>query len=203
MLVGPFGPIGGIMNKKFSTRQIVITGLMLALMIVLQIIGNYLQFGPVNINISLIAIVLAAVLAGPVSGAIVGFFNGIMALLSPSTIAVFMPVSVVGTVLACLLKCTLAGFVSGLVFNLLKKKNRTVALIVASLLVPIINTGIFIIFALIFFRPVLEANVSSGAFPNIWMVLLIGFIGWNFLIELVSTGVLSPIVGTVVLRNEK
>ena len=191
------------MNKKFTTRQIVVTGLMLALMIVLQIIGNYLQFGPVNINISLVAIVLAAVLAGPVSGAIVGFFNGIMALLSPSTIAVFMPVSVVGTVLACLLKCTLAGFVSGLVFNLLKNKNRTVALIIASLLVPIINTGIFIIFALIFFRPVLEANVSSGAFPNIWMVLLIGFIGWNFLIELVSTGVLSPIVGTVALRNEK
>ena len=191
------------MNKKFTTRQIVVTGLMLALMIVLQIIGNYLQFGPVNINISLVAIVLAAVLAGPVSGAIVGFFNGIMALLSPSTIAVFMPVSVVGTVLACLLKCTLAGFVSGLVFNLLKYKKRTVALIIASLLVPIINTGIFIIFALIFFRPVLEANVSSGAFPNIWMVLLIGFIGWNFLIELVSTGVLSPIVGTVALRNEK
>ncbi len=176
---------------------------MLALMIILQIIGNYLQFGPVNINISLVAIVLAAVLAGPISGAIVGFFNGVMALLSPSTIAVFMPVSIVGTVLACLLKCTLAGFVSGLVFNLLKNKNRTLALIVASLLVPIINTGIFIIFALIFFRPVLEESVSSGAFPNIWMVLLIGFIGWNFLIELVSTGVLSPIVGTVALRNEK
>ena len=191
------------MNKKFTTRQIVVTGLMLALMIVLQIIGNYLQFGPVNINISLVAIVLAAVIAGPISGAIVGFFNGIMALLSPSTITVFLPVSVVGTVLACLLKCTLAGFVSGLVFNSLKNKNRTLALIVASLLVPIINTGIFIIFALIFFRPVLEANVSSGDFPNIWMVLLIGFIGWNFLIELVSTGVLSPIVGTVALRNEK
>ena len=191
------------MNKKFTTRQIVITGLMLALMIVLQIVGNYLQFGPVNINISLVAIVLAAVIAGPISGAIVGFFNGIMALLSPSTIAVFMPVSAVGTVLACLLKFTLAGFVCGIVFKLLKKKNQTVALIVASLLVPIINTGIFIIFALIFFRPILESSVSSGAYPNIWMFLIVGFIGWNFLVELASTGVLSPIVGTVVLRNEK
>ena len=201
--MGPFGPIGGFMNKKFTTRQIVITGLMLALMIVLQVIGNYLQIGPVNINISLVAIVLAAVIAGPVSGAIVGFFNGVMALLSPSTIAVFMPVSVLGTVLACLLKCTLAGFVCGLVFNLLKKKNQTIALIISSLLVPIINTGIFIIFALIFFRPILESNVSSGAFPNIWMVLIVGFIGLNFLVELASTGVLSPIIGTVILRNEK
>ena len=201
--MGPFGPIGGFMKKKFTTRQIVITGLMLALMIVLQVIGNYLQFGPVNINISLVAIVLAAVLAGPVSGAIVGFFNGIMALLSPSTIAVFMPVNAIATVFACLLKCTLAGLVCGLVFKVLKKKNQTLALIVSSLLVPIINTGIFIIFALLFFRPILESSVESGAFSNIWMVLLIGFIGVNFLVELVSTGVLSPIVGTVVLRNEK
>ncbi|MBQ6730802.1 MAG: ECF transporter S component [Bacilli bacterium] len=191
------------MNKKITTRQIVITGLMLALMIVLQIVGNYLQFGPVNINISLVAVVLAAVLGGPLSGAIVGFFNGIMALLSPSTIAVFMPVSLVGTILACLLKCTLAGLVSGLAFNAIKKKNTILALIIASLLVPIINTGIFIIMALIFFRPILEANVTSGAFPNIWVFLLAGFIGWNFLIELLSTGVISPIVGGVVLRNEK
>ena len=191
------------MNKKITTRQIVITGLMLALMIVLQIVGNYLQFGPVNINISLVAVVLAAVLGGPLSGAIVGFFNGIMALLSPSTIAVFMPVSLVGTILACLLKCTLAGLVSGLAFNAIKKKNTILALIIASLLVPIINTGIFIIMALIFFRPILEANVTSGAFPNIWVFLLVGFIGWNFLIELLSTGVISPIVGGVVLRNEK
>ena len=176
---------------------------MLALMIILQIIGNYLQIGPVNISISLVAVVLAAVLGGPLSGAIDGFFNGVMALLSPSTIAVFMPVSPVGTVLACLLKCTLAGLVSGIIFNLLKKKNKVLSLIVSSLLVPIINTGIFIIFCLIFFRPILESNVTSGAFPNIWMFLIVGFIGWNFLVELVSTTVLSPIVGLAVLRNEK
>ena len=191
------------MNKSITTKQIVLTGLFLALEIILQIVGNYLQFGPVNINISLVAIVLAAAICGPISGAIIGFFNGIMALLSPSTIAVFMPVSPVGTVLACLLKCTLAGLISGFVFKLLRKKNKILGLIVSSLLVPIINTGIFIICCLIFFRPILESNVTSGAFPNIWMFLLVGFIGWNFLIELVSTGVLSPIVGGVILRNEK
>ena len=191
------------MNKSITTKQIVLTGLFLALEIILQIVGNYLQFGPVNINISLVAVVLAAAICGPISGAIIGFFNGIMALLSPSTIAVFMPVSPVGTVLACLLKCTLAGLISGFVFKLLRKKNKILGLIVSSLLVPIINTGIFIVFCLIFFRPILESNVTSGAFPNIWMFLLVGFIGWNFLIELVSTGVLSPIVGGVILRNEK
>ena len=46
--------------KKITTRQIVITGLFLAIEIIFQVIGNYLQFGPVNINLSLITIVLAA-----------------------------------------------------------------------------------------------------------------------------------------------
>ena len=187
--------------KKITTRQIVITGLLLALEIIFQVIGNYLQFGPVNINLSLITIVMAAVICGPLSGAVVGFFNGIMALLSPSTIAVFMPISPVGTVLACLLKCTVAGLVAGFVFKLLKKKNQVVALIVSSLLVPIINTGIFVICCLIFFMPLLEGSVSSD-YPNIWAVLLFAFIGWNFVFEIITTVALSVPVGTALLRKE-
>ena len=110
--------------KKITTQQIVITGLFLALEIIFQVIGNYLTFGPVNINLSLVTIVLAAMMCGPLSGAVVGFFNGLMALLSPSTLAIFMPISPVGTVLACLLKTTLAGLLAGILFNLLKKKNK-------------------------------------------------------------------------------
>ena len=188
--------------KKITTQQIVITGLFLALEIIFQVIGNYLQFGPVNINLSLVTIVLAAAMCGPLSGAIVGFFNGVMALFSPSTLAIFMPISPVGTVLACLLKCTVAGIMAGLIFNLLKKKTKAGALLLSSFLVPVINTAIFIIFALIFFRPILESSVTSGDYPNIWMVLLFGFIGWNFLFEIITTVVLSTAVGLVILRIE-
>ena len=104
------------MNKRISTQQIVGTGLLLALEILFQIIGNYLQFGEVNINITLVTIVLGAVMYGPLSGAVLGFFNGIIVLFSPSTLGLFMPISPVGTVLACLLKCTLAGLVAGFIF---------------------------------------------------------------------------------------
>ena len=111
------------MNKRITTQQIVGTGLLLALEIIFQIVGNYLQFGPVNINLSLVTIVLGAVLYGPLSGAILGFFNGIITLFSPTTIALFMPVSAVGTVLACLLKCTLAGLLAGFIYRLFKNKK--------------------------------------------------------------------------------
>ena len=122
--MGPLWPIGGNMKRSFDTKAIVITGLLLALEIVLQTIGNYLQFGAANINLSLIPVVLAAVLCGPISGGILGFFNGIMALLSPSTIAFFMPVSPIGTVFVCLLKCTLAGVIAGFVFDVFRKIGK-------------------------------------------------------------------------------
>ena len=198
--MGPLRPIGGNM-KKITTRQIVMTGLFLALEIILQVISNYLHLGPVNLNLSLIAIVLAAVMCGPFSGAVVGFFNGVMALFSPSTLAIFMPISPVGTVLACLLKTTIAGLVAGFVFNALKNKSKILGLLLASILVPIINTGIFTIFCLLFFRSFLESNVSTDL-PNIWAVLIFGIIGVNFLVEIGTTTVLSTTVGTALYTQK-
>ena len=190
------------MNKTITTKQIVGTGLLLALEIIFQILGNYLQFGPVNINLSLMTIVIAAVLYGAISGAILGFFNGLMALLSPSTLAIFMPISPVGTILACLLKTTLAGLFAGLLFKLFKNKNNLVGLILASLLVLIVNTGLFSVFCLIFFRPFLESGVGEN-FPNIGAFLIFGIIGWNFIFEIITTVVLSTIVGMIILKRNQ
>ena len=188
--------------KRITTRQIVITGLFLALEIIFQVIGNYLQFGPVNINLSLVTIVLAAAMCGPLSGAVVGFFNGVMALFSPSTLAIFMPISPAGTVLACLLKCTVAGLVAGFVFNALKKKHKVAGLLLSSFLVPVINTAIFVIFCLTLFRPFLESGASGDTYSNTWTFLLFGVIGWNFLFEIATTVVLSTAVGLVILKVE-
>ena len=171
------------MNKKITTQQIVGTGLLLALEIIFQVIGNYLQFGPVSINLSLVAIVIAAVLYGPLSGAILGFFCGIVILFSPSTLAIFMPVSPVGTVIVCLLKTTLAGLVAGFVFEAFKNKNPSLGIVIASVLVPVINTGLFSIMALLFFRSILAGGAGSEAFGSMLKFLLVGFIGVNFLLE--------------------
>ncbi len=190
------------MNQRITTKQIVGTGLLLALEIILQILGNYLQFGSVNINLSLMTIVLAAVLYGPLSGAILGFFNGLMALFSPSTLAIFMPISQIGTILACLLKTTLAGLLAGFIFKPFRQKNRIVGLIICSALVPIINTGIFTIFALTFFRPFLESGVSEQ-FPNVAAFLIFAVIGINFIFEIITTIAVSTPTGIVLLNREK
>lgn len=188
------------MNKKITTQQIVGTGLLLALTIIFQIIGNYLQFGPVNINLTLVIVVLGAMLYGPISGAILGFFNGIMALFSPSTLAVFMPISLPGTIIACLSKCTLAGLIVGFIFKLFKDKNRTLGAAICGVSVPIINTGIFAVCSLIFFRPFLESGVSE-TFPNIGAFLIFGVIGWNFIFEIITTVILSIALSFVVFKR--
>ena len=190
------------MKRKFDTKAIVITGLLLALEIVLQIIGNYLQIGPANINLSLVPVVLAAVLCGPISGAILGFFNGLLALLSPSTQAVFMTISPFGTVFVCLLKCTLAGVAAAYIYVLLDKKNRLLALILSSIAVPVINTGLFALGCAIFFQDFLNSGISE-TFPNAGAFLIFGVIGFNFLIEIATTTIVSPTVGMILLKREE
>lgn len=200
-------PKGVIMKQKFDTRTIVITGLLLALEVVFQTLGNYVQIGPANINLTLVAVVLAAIWCGPISAMILGFFNGVMALFSPSTLAVFMPINPVGTVIVCLLKCTIAGLVASLIYRAINKINniagRTVGVIVASIAVPVINTGLFALGSLVFFRPFLESGISDR-FPNIGAFLIFGVIGFNFLIEVGTTAVVSPLAAQIVLgRREK
>lgn len=197
------------MKQKFDTQTIVITGLLLALEIVFQTLGNYIQFPllPANINLTLVTIVLAAVWCGPWSAMILGFFNGVMALLSPSTIAIFMPLNPGATVAVCLLKCTLAGLFASFIYRAFNRIHRivgmTAGVILASIAVPVINTGLFAVGSLIWFRPFLESGVSD-AFPNITAFLIFGVIGLNFIVELVTTVVVSPGAAAIVLgrRNK-
>lgn len=190
------------MKQHFNTKTIVVTGLLLALEIIFQLIGNYLQIGIANINISLVPVVIAGIIGGPISAAILGFFNGIMALLSPSTIAFFMPVSPAGTVLVCLLKCTLAGVFSSLAYHWLRKRiSAHGATPIAAALVPIINTGLFMLGCFIFFRDILfaEGRDIMGAFGFV----IVGMIGWNFVIELPTTIVLSTVTNEILLKREQ
>lgn len=175
------------MKNPFTVRNMPYIALLLAIEIVLQFIGNMVAFGPVSINLSLVPIALGAILFGPWVGLFLGLINSIFVLLAPST-ALFYNISVVGTIITCLVKSTLAGFLGGIFYLLLNKKNNFVASVVASITLPVVNTGVFIICCLLFFRPLLE-EYSTG-FTNIYEFLFIGMIGWNFIFEIGTSLVL-------------
>ena len=187
------------MKRRIDIHTIAGAGLLLAVEIVLQFIGNHVAIGPVSINLSLVPIAIAAILYGPSIGLFIGLMCGFFVLLAPSTLAIFWPINPIATVLICLIKTGLAGLFAGLLFKWLKRFNVTVAAVVAALSIPVVNSGLFALGALVFYRGWLE---SIGG-ENIFYTLFITVIGINFLFEFGVTAILSPTISRLIIYANK
>ena len=181
------------MEKKrlFNTKMIVGTALLVAVEIVLQLLSMILPTA-VNLNLALVVITIGAMMYGPLVGGFLGFVNGAVILLSPNTVTVFMSISPVGTILVCLLKTTLAGLIAGFLFKWISKKNDATASVVASVVVPVINTLIFAVFTYFFFLN----DLGLENFGQIFTIL----IGINFIFEIVTNTVISPMLYQILKR---
>ena len=183
------------LHLELTTKKITGAAVLSAVEIVMIVISNYITIGPVNMNLSLVPIAVGALLYGPLVGGFLGLINGAITLLSPSTIAVFMPISPIGTVLVCLLKTSLAGVVAGLSFKAFKS-HQLLGAFIASILVPIVNTGLFVGGSYIFFNSWL--NAGAIGYDNTFTFLLFAVMGWNFLIEVAISLVLSPTIYKII-----
>ena len=190
-------------NNKI--KKITGVGILAAIVVVLQIIANYVTIGSVSITLSLIPIVIGAIIYGKNSGALLGFINGIVIILAPSTLSLFMPFNPLATIFICLIKTSIAGYIAGLIFELLNKKHYKLSFVLAALIVPIINTGLFYLGSILFFMPVISKFAPEG--QNMYAYLFLGFIGINFLIEFAVNSLLSPtmiyIINTFKKLNNK
>ena len=177
------------MNLK-NTRTLTGMAIMTAIVIVLQLLGSFIRFGPFSISLVLIPIVVGAALYGEIAGAWLGFIFGLVVLLSGDA-GVFLAVSPLGTILVVLVKGAAAGFVAGLLFRLIAKKNETVAVIVAAIAAPVVNTGIFLLGCLLFFMDIITE--WAGGTP-VGTYMIVGLVGANFLFEVLFNIVLSPVI---------
>ena len=167
------------MNNSLKVKRLVGVASLAAIVVVLQLIANYITIGTINITLALIPIVVGAIIYGPLVGFGLGALMGIVVLTAPSTQG-FLNVNPFVTILLCVLKTGIAGLVSGLLFKIINKKNFYAAIVVATLIVPVINTGLFILGSALFFQTVFGAESFSGALPVIIGVVF----GTNFTIEL-------------------
>lgn len=182
------------MNKNsVSTRTLVGVALFTAIVVILQLLGSFIRFGPFSISLVLIPIVVGAALYGPGWGAWLGFVFGMVVLLSGDA-APFLVVNPIGTVVTVLLKGSLAGFAAGLVFRALEKKNVWIAVICAAIACPVVNTGIFLLGCLLFFLPTISGWAEAMGFENVGTYMIAGLVGVNFLIELLADIVFSPLI---------
>lgn len=178
------------MKSTFTTKKIAGAGIFTAIVVVLQLFSNYVSFGPVSITLALIPIAIGAMLYGPIVGLWLGLVMGGLVLTAPTTVG-FLTFNPLITVFLCLIKGGMAGLVCGLIYKLFKKMNEKVAIALTGLSVPLVNTGIFVIGAIIFYVPLIQEWAGDG---DPIKFLFLGMIGINFLIEFGVTVILTPTV---------
>ncbi len=179
-----------MVKTKTNTRQMVLASILTALVIVLQFMGAFVKFGPFSISLVLLPIVIGAAECGVFSGAWLGFVFGLVVLISGDA-APFMAVDVAGTIITVLLKGTLCGLFAGATYKLLSKYNRYVAVVCSSVVCPLVNTGIFLLGCLVFFKDTIS-TWAGGA--ELWYYMIFVLVGGNFLFELGSNALLSPVI---------
>ena len=177
-------------KKKMKTETMVLGAVLTALVVVLQFMGAFVRFGPFSISLVLVPIVIGAAKCGPLIGGWLGFVFGMVVLLNGDA-AAFLAVNVLGTIVTVLLKGTACGLVAGLVYRCFAEKNRTLAVALAAIVCPIVNTGIFLIGCFLFFMEILSSWAGSDSIAHYIIFVLVG---GNFLVELGINLVLSPII---------
>ena len=188
------------MEKKsfFSAKKITGIAVLLALVIVLQAFGGTIAIGAVQLNFTLIPIVLGAILYGPLIGAFLGFACGVVVLIQvimgmvPFYVLIWTNDPIV-TTLTCIVKTTAAGFVSGLLFKWLSKKNSLAAVFTASGIVPVVNTLLFIIGCLF-----MNAVGDMAGEQNLLVFILVGIVTFNFFIEFAINLIVAPAIHRVI-----
>ena len=189
-------------NKKMSTSDLTLLALLTALVALLAYLGGFIKIGGLaSISLTLIPVVLGAALCGPLAGAWLGGVSGIVFFMTADS-AFWMGLSIPGTIITVMVKGILAGLCAGLVYKLLEKKNRYLAVTVAAIVCPVVNTGIFLLGCFAFFMDTVNAG-AVGADMSVGGYLIVFFVGLNFVFELLSNIILSPsIVRLLNLRKK-
>ena len=197
-------------KRKQQILYIVELSMLVALVVVLQLVGGSIPLGMIPLTFSLIPIVVGGIVLGPVGGGILGLVFGIITVIMTPMNAILTSLfqyNPVCYVIVAILKATLAGFFGGLIYRgmdkLLKNKLKYVSTTIASVSVPIINTGLFIIGMFLFF------NKQTALFPELFpsffgamdgsfQIVIIGLVGFNFVGEFLVNLLLSPGITRIV-----
>lgn len=180
------------MRQNKSVEKMVLSAILTALVIVLQMLGQFIHFGPFAISLVLLPIVLGAALCGPAVAAWLGGVFGVVVLFTDA--AAFLAISVPGTVVTVLAKGILCGLVAGLVYRLFEGQNRYLAVILAAVVCPVVNTGIFLLGCQLFFLETITAWGVGAGFASATEYMFFGLAGINFLVELLANIILTPVI---------
>ena len=188
-----------MVSKK--TVELAQLSVLAALIVVLQLLSYNIKIGAFPLSLVLIPLVVGGVLFGARSGAILGFVFGVVVVIgciSGMDVGgeILWNVNPWLTAFVCLVKGTAAGFAGGAVAEIFRKENKPfVGVLVAAIVVPIINTVLFVLGMWFFFRETLTAWAGGQELVS---YIFLGLIGVNFLVEFAINLLLSPVTERII-----
>ncbi len=187
-------------------RKMAGIGLMAALVAVLQFLGSIIPpIGGFPITLVLLPVVLGGALYGIGGGALLGGAFGVLVYINcvtgadPGGAMVFQadPLLCFAVVLG---KGVLAGAASSTVYRLLSGWNAYIAMALAAIVCPVVNTGVFLACMLLFFADVLNTWAQGGDLVG---YILSGLVLINFVPELIINLLFSPVSARVIQTVRK
>lgn len=189
------------MNNK--VKKMVGIALFTAIVVVLQLLGGVIRVGGLfSISLVLVPIVVGAAVYGWDAGLWLGFAFGAAVLMSGDA-GPFMAINVLGTVVTVLVKGAACGAVAGLVYKLLEKKSRLLAVLGAALICPVVNTGVFLVGCRLFFFDTIAQWGAAAGFANAGAYMFLGLAGVNFLVEVATNLLLAPVIVRLIKIGKK
>ena len=192
-----------VKKKTFGARELALASLLTAIVVVLQVIANFVQPVPgVSLTFVLVPVVIGAALLGPWVGAWLGFVFGVVVLVSGGA-TVFLEINPFGTILTVLVKGACAGLCAGLVYRLLEKVNPYLAVFAAAIVCPTVNTGLFFVGCVLFFWETVQGWGAAAGFKNTFTYMILGLVGVNFIVEMAVNVVLSPVIMRLIALGKR
>lgn len=181
--------------KNAKIGRMAAVALLIGLIVVLQLLSGMIPpVGGFTISLVLIPIVLGGALFGAKTGALLGGVFGIIVMIGCITGtdvggAMVFQANPILCFLVVMCKGILAGLLSGWIYGLIRGKNAYIAMLAAAIVCPTVNTGVFVVCMLTFFKDVLAAWAGGG---DILAYVLTGLVLANYIPELLINVIFSP-----------
>ena len=189
-------------RKQTNVRAMAILALMTALVVIFSFtpIGS-IPVGPLVITLNTIPVAIAAIALGPRGGAVIGGVFGLLSFLQcigvgiPSGMgAILFGISPFLAFVQRFVPRLLDGFLVGAIFRACEKKLGKWACFLAGFCTAFLNTAFFMsALVLLFGHTEYVQNLMNGRDV---LAFIVGFVGVNAVVEMVSSTLIAGVVGT-------
>lgn len=194
------------MTNRQKIYRLVVIALFAAIIIIQNFIPflGYIPFGPLNLTIIHVTVIVAALILGPKDGAIIGGIWGLITFIrafvwptSPLAVIVFV------NPLVSVLPRILIGVVAGWSFILLSKqlKNKFLSMGIAAFLGALTNTVLVLGQIYLFYQNQAPAMYSLDV--HALLPYLLGVVATNGIPEAILAAIACPLIATPLLKKIK